>query len=126
MKAAIAIISLVLVACSAGTGNNADRTQTKTFKKFTDSLNTAVFTTKFVVVDKKDITIVRHEPGDGAWTFFSNDKYENYEDIAKVAGLGEIIKIDSTVLEIADLPKGYYASRKSKDDKWKIEKLKPK
>ena len=54
-----------------------------TLKKFEDSLNTAVFATKFIIVDKKDITIVRHEPEDGRWTFFSNDKYENYEEVAK-------------------------------------------
>ena len=97
-----------------------------TLKKFEDSLNTAVFATKFIIVDKKDITIVRHEPEDGRWTFFSNDKYENYEEVAKAVALGQIIEIDSTILQIADLPKGYYASRKSKQDKWKVEKLKEK
>jgi hypothetical protein len=95
-------------------------------KTFKDPLNTAVFTTKFVIVDKKDITMVRHESDDGAWTFFSNDEYQNYEDVAKIVGLSEIIEIDSTILEIADLPEGYYASRNTKEDDWKVEKLKGK
>ena len=126
LRTTIVIISLFLLSCSNGTGKSPGANQTMTLKTFQDSLNTAVFATKFIIVDKKDITIVRHEPEDGAWTFFSDDKYENYEEVAKVVALGQIIEIDSTILQIADLPKGYYASRKSKHDKWKIEKLKGK
>jgi len=126
LRATIAIILLFLISCSTGTGKKPITNQAMTLKKFEDSLNTAVFATKFIIVDKKDITIVRHEPEDGRWTFFSNDKYENYEEVAKAVALGQIIEIDSTILQIADLPKGYYASRKSKQDKWKVEKLKEK
>ena len=126
MKVAIIIVSLIFSSCSTGTGKRPQTRQTMTLKKFEDSLNTAVFATKFIILDKKDITIVRHESEDGAWTFFSNDEYENYEEVAKVVALGQIIEIDSTILEIADLPKGYYASRKSKQDKWKVERLKAK
>jgi hypothetical protein len=126
LRVTVFIISFILISCSTGNDKGSGTNQTMTLKTFQDSLNTAVFTTKFVIVDKKDITIVRHEPEDGAWTFFSSDEYENYEEVAKIVGLGEIIKIDSTILEIADLPQGYYASRKSKLDKWKVEKLKEK
>src|SRR4030095_14566848 len=126
LKVTIIMISLVMFSCSHGTGKSPETRPAINSKKFKDSLNTAVFTTKFVIVDKKDITLVRHEPGDGAWTFFSNDEYENYEAVAKVIGLGQIIEIDSTILEIADLPQGYYASRKSRKDTWKVEKLKEK
>lgn len=38
-----------------------------------------------------------------------------------IVGLGQIIKIDSTVLEIADMQEGYFAHRKFKGDKWIIE-----
>jgi len=126
LKVKIIIISLILFSCSTGTGKRPETRQAMTLKKFEDSLSTAVFATKFIIVDKKDITIVRHEPEDGAWTFFSNDEYKNYEEVAKVVALGQIIEIDSTILEIAALPRGYYASRKSKQDKWKVEKLKGK
>ena len=74
-------------------------------KKFKESDNTAVFTTRFVL-EGKDITIVYHDIEDGAWQFFSDDHFENYEDVAKVVGLGEIVKIDSSVLEFADLKTG--------------------
>lgn len=93
-------------------------------KKFKEADNTAVFTTKFVVNDKKEITYVTHEKEDGAWQFFSNDNFDNFEDVAKVVGLGEIVKIDATVLDIADMPEGFSAHRKFKGDKWIVQELK--
>lgn len=92
-------------------------------KKFEDTLNTAVFTTKFVVKDRKDITYVTHDSEDGAWQFFSNDDFDNYEEVAMLVSLDEIIKIDKTVIEIADLPLGYFATRKTTKDNWMINKL---
>lgn len=91
-------------------------------KKFEDTLNTAVFTTKFVVKDGKDITYVTHDSEDGAWQFFSNDDFDNYEEVAMLVSLDEIIKIDKTVIEIADLPLGYFATRKTTKDGWMINK----
>ena len=92
-------------------------------KKFKDSLNTAVFTTTFVIKDKKDITYVTHDIEDGAWQFFSSDVFDNYEDVAMIVGLGEIIKIDKTILDIADLLLGHAAIRQSAGDKWTIKRL---
>ncbi len=92
----------------------------KSNKVFPDSLNTAVFTTKFIVQDKKEITYVSHDFEDGAWQFFSDDNFDNYEEIAMILSLDEIIQIDNSVLEIADLPFGSVATRKSKTDNWTI------
>jgi len=91
-------------------------------KEFEDTLNTAVFTTKFVVKDKKEITYVTHDADDGAWQFFSSDDFDNYEDVAMILSLDEIINIDRTVLEIADLPLGYFATRQTSKDSWTINK----
>jgi hypothetical protein len=88
-------------------------------KKFADADNTAVFTTTFVL-NGKDITTVYHDVDDGAWQFMSDDEFEGLGTVAKVVGLGEIVKMDSTLLEIADLPLGYYAYRKSRSDSWVI------
>ena len=88
-------------------------------KQFADSDNMAVFTTSFVL-NGKDITTVYHDKEDGAWQFMSSDKYENYETVAKIVCLSEIVEMDSTLLEIADLQLGYYAYRKSKSDSWVI------
>ena len=96
------------------------KAQTK--KEFKDPPNTAVYTTKFVVDDKKTITYVTHDADDGAWQFFSEDNFENFEDVAKIIGLQEVVAMDSTVLDLADMPVGHYATRKDKNDKWTIYK----
>ena len=41
-----------------------------------------------------------------------------------VVGLGELVRHDNKILEIADIPLGYYAYRKFKGDKWIVEKVK--
>jgi hypothetical protein len=69
-------------------------------KQFADADNRAVFTTTFVLYEKKDITTVYHDKDDGAWQFMSDDKYENFETVAKIVLLHEIVEMDSTVLEI--------------------------
>jgi hypothetical protein len=79
-----------------------------------------VFTTKYVIQDKKPITYVTHDEGDGAWQFFSNDKFENYEDVAMIVGLGQIVALDPSLLELAEMPVGYYAIRKTANDRWSI------
>jgi hypothetical protein len=89
-------------------------------KKFKDGLNTAVFTTKFVIQDKKEITYVYHYLEDGAWQFSSDDNFDNYEDIAMILSLDKIIQLDKSIVEIADLPLGFVATRKSKTDNWTI------
>ena len=92
-------------------------------KEFEDTLNTAVFTTKSVVKDKKEITYVTHDADDGAWQFFSSDDFDNYEEVAMILSLDEIINIDITVLEIADLPLGYFATRPTSKDSWTTKKM---
>jgi hypothetical protein len=93
-------------------------------KKFQEADNTAVFTTKFVITDNKEITYVTHEKEDGAWQFFSNDNFDNFEEVARIVGLGEIVKMDATVLDIADMPEGFYAQRRFKGDKWTVQEIK--
>lgn len=89
-------------------------------KKFREANNTAVFTTKFVIRDRKPITYVTHEAEDGAWQFFSSDKFENFEEVAIIVGLEEIVAIDASLLELADMPVGHYAIRETPNGKWHI------
>jgi hypothetical protein len=90
-------------------------------KRFREADNTAVFTTKYVVQDKKPITYVTHDEEDGAWQFFSSDEFENYEDVAMIVGLGEIVAGDPSLLDLADMPVGHYAIRDTPDDTWSIQ-----
>ena len=89
--------------------------------KFTQADTTAVFTTMFVIEKNRDITKVTHYKEDGVWQFFSNDHFDSYEEVAKIVGLGEIINLDNTILELANMPEGFVACRLFKGDKWIIE-----
>lgn len=91
-------------------------------KLFRDDLKTAVFTTKYVTDDKRDIIYVSHDKDDGAWQFLSNDNIVDFESVAKVVSLEQIIQLDPSVLQLADMPVGYYAERISKRSKWHIKK----
>ena len=90
---------------------------------FKESLNTACFTTKFVVQDNKEITNVNHYSSDGAWQFFSSDEISNLDSVVMVISLKQIVEIDSSILEIADLPPEYKAKRLRKGMPWKKEKI---
>ena len=100
------------------------KSNAQTKKEFADALNTVVFTTKYVTEDNKEITYVTHELEDGSWQFFSDDEFEDFTKVAKLVTLSNIIRIDKTVLDIADLPLGYYATRKNKKEKWETFKTK--
>lgn len=87
---------------------------------FQTSLNTAVFTTSFIINEKKPITYVSHEIEDGAWQFFSDDEFIDFEKVAKLVSLEEIIDLDPSIIELSDLKEGYVAFRKTQNDKWVI------
>ena len=89
---------------------------------FKESGNTAVFTTKFVLFDHKEIKWVYHDEEDGTWQFFSDDQFENFEEVAKIVSLDEIVKIDNSLLQLSDMDVGYSAHRNSKQYPWIIEK----
>jgi hypothetical protein len=88
-----------------------------------DLFDTAVFTTKFVMEDKKTITYVSHEIEDGAWQFFSDDKFDDFESVAKVVGLREIIKLDPSIIELIDMQEGFIATRHDKQNNWDVKRM---
>ena len=87
-----------------------------------DLFDTAVFTTKFVIEDKKTITYVTHEIEDGAWQFFSDDKFDDFASVAKVVGLRELIKLDPSIIELIEMGEGFIATRNDKQDSWAVRK----
>ncbi|MEO6904624.1 MAG: hypothetical protein ABI315_15965 [Bacteroidia bacterium] len=86
-------------------------------KQFNESLNTAVFTTNYIL-NGSPILHVYHYEEDGAWQF-SGIEQENEEDI-KVISLEEIINLDNSILELTDLELGGEAYRKDKNSDWII------
>lgn len=91
-------------------------------KKFKVPLNTAVFTTIHVMKEKSPIVWISHEL-DGDWQFMGSETFEDYTKIAMVVSLKQVIKIDKSILKVADLPIGYCATRKRKSDKWTVSKI---
>lgn len=91
-------------------------------KKFSEPLNTAVFTTTHVARYGSAITLVSHEL-DGAWQFMGDEPIINYEEVAQIVSLSNIIERDKTILKISDLPKGYQATRTDRKSQWEIVKI---
>ena len=92
-------------------------------KRFKESGRTAVFTTKFVLDDGKAITTVYHYEEDGAWQFSSSEEVKDFEEVARIVSIDEIVKLDETLLEVSDLPEGFVAFRNRKGEKWEIKKI---
>lgn len=63
------------------------------------------------------ITHVYHDEDDHGWQFHYAG--EKSEADAMLVALKEIVELDDTLLQLADLPPGWMASRMSKDDPWK-------
>jgi hypothetical protein len=63
------LISLILISSIFGCNDLKNDSKNINELKFEDSLNTAIFTTKFVSEDKNEITYVSHDLEDGAWQF---------------------------------------------------------
>ncbi|MCH7403883.1 hypothetical protein ACFOUP_08735 [Belliella kenyensis] len=90
-------------------------------KQFQENLDTAVFTTKYVLEKQSPITHVYHYDEDGAWQFSGLEEIDNNQDF-RVVSLEEIIKLDGSILEISDLPLGYEAFREKPGSSWEIVK----
>lgn len=84
---------------------------------FNQPPNCATFTTRHVMTLHRPITRVVHDASDHAWQFLS-DEGASIED-GLLVSLKEIVTHDSTVLEIADLPPGWIATRDRVGAPWK-------
>lgn len=86
-------------------------------KQFKESLQSVVFTSKFVIENSSPIVrVVHHE--DGAWEFWGKEVMTEREIM--LISLGQIVKIDPSLFELADLPIAFSAVRRSKDNSWEL------
>lgn len=83
--------------------------------KFEDPLSLACITQVQIMHGDKAILHVTHDD-DGYWQFLDGEPALMRE--ALVVGLHEIVSLDASVNELADLPYGWYARRDSKDTSW--------
>ena len=78
--------------------------------------NCATFTTRHVLKNGRPITRVVHDESDHGWQFLSDDG-ANLDD-AMLVCLSEVVAHDKTVLDVADLPPGWIATRSEVGSPW--------
>ena len=83
----------------------------------------AVITLRPIIFDGAPILHVTHDSDNHGWQFLGWEN-ANVEQGA-VVDLACIVKLDPTVLEIADLPPGRHAWRQSSLSPWEREPLSP-
>ena len=76
----------------------------------------AVLTLRSIAFDDAPILLVAHDAEDHGWQFLGLDGADE-ADVAVVA-LEEIVAIDPSVLEVANLPPGSSAWRESRSAPW--------
>ncbi|WP_406693412.1 hypothetical protein V5E97_20520 [Singulisphaera sp. Ch08] len=83
---------------------------------FTDDESTEVITLDRILRGESELRLVTHDDDDGSWQFLDGEHV--LEENALVVDLGEMTQFDPTLLELADLPRGSYAWRASRDHPW--------
>jgi hypothetical protein len=84
---------------------------------FQEAENTAVFTSQYVLELGHPIVRVTHDVEDGAWQFHAPQGTSDAQP--RVVGLREVIEMDPTLLELADLPLGWVATREGAGSPWR-------
>jgi hypothetical protein len=83
---------------------------------FDQTPNTAAITTRQVIEEKKDICVVLHYLDDHSWAFLCGTT--NEEKDGRVIAMKEAVRIDESVIGVADLPPGWKAWRQNRTIPW--------
>lgn len=83
---------------------------------FDQAENVAAFTSRFVLEERFPVLRVVHYSDDHSWAFECGTTNSS-EDI-RIIGMGEVAALDPTIMEIADLPLGWGASREKVGGSW--------
>ena len=83
---------------------------------FDQSPNTAALTTRQVLDNKAAIRVVIHYADDNSWAFLCGET--DGEKDGRVIAMSEAVKLDSSLLQVADLPPGWRAERAGRDGEW--------
>jgi hypothetical protein len=85
---------------------------------FRDPPNVAVITTRKIVDCSDWIAYAYHDADDGGWQFHASEAGPPTVADAVIVALSEIVQLDETVTELADLPVGWHVWRASKSSPW--------
>jgi hypothetical protein len=83
---------------------------------FDDPPNVAVFALAQIIEHGYPVLYVSHDCDDGAWQFLHGGDFQ-MED-ARLVSLRGMVERDPTLLQLADLPLGWYAWRSSATEPW--------
>lgn len=84
---------------------------------FDQPRNCATFTMRQVLDGSEPILLVSHDAEDHGWQFIGSSDASMRD--AKLVCLEEIVRVDSTVIEVADLPPGWQAIRSAVGEPWR-------
>jgi hypothetical protein len=85
---------------------------------FEDAENTASFTTREILDLGLPVVYVSHDDEDGAWQFLGPDMAPTDTAHMRLVGLAEIVSRDPSLLELANLPLGWIATRARPEERW--------
>lgn len=77
----------------------------------------AVITLTRIITGPSAVLLVTHDDDDDSWQFLDGE--HAFESDAAVIGLGEMIALDPSLSQLADLPPGWYAWRFEEGHDWK-------
>lgn len=83
---------------------------------FDQAPNVAAITSTHITKHGCPILLVTHYEDDHSWGFQSGNAVTMSD--AQVVRMDEILRLDSTLMEIADLPPGWSAKRETVDGEW--------
>lgn len=91
--------------------------------KFPVSPHTGVYTLRKIMIGEEPVLYVTHDASDGAWQFHGAGE-SRIEDAVVICS-HHIVDKDPTIKELADLPRGWHASRSDISHPWEREKSPP-
>ena len=83
---------------------------------FADDKNAATITLQRIMDGSEPVLYVVHDEEDGTWQFL--DGNEVSESDAVVVSLSNVVEVDPSLQELADLPRGWRAQRDSPQSLW--------
>ncbi len=83
---------------------------------FDQPKNCAAISSRSVMSASAPVLLVVHYSDDHSWAFLEGEEFRAEEGV--VVGMGNAVQRDSTLLEVADLPPGWVATRKQVGSKW--------
>lgn len=90
---------------------------------FSDPENVMTITMRQIVREGQPVLLVVHEEEDGSWQFLTGGTFTMADGV--LVALKTIIALDSSLLELADLPVGWQAVRAAKGQPWSRSQCEP-